>query len=286
MEELIKLTGYSRTTLWRAHSGLEAAGLIDTTRTKRNFGFFAKNKYVLQPCSTDETSQDSACFTDGTSTSIVINKETTTTVTTSNNTIKAINTSCLLGAAGTEEEKMVNHWNEEDDNIGGFGLLEGETDSAHKVKKISKRDPKTRHQRPQDEWTAADVASEFSFRIYSKIQGVPGLINTNALRGALSANRTRFGVTSTIEMEVMERFFADDRNLASIRKFPTKAHGIFLRAITENIQQVVTDLGMDEATLDETPVESYVYASDGKRFDNSMPGRKALERYEAKQERA
>jgi len=292
MEELSNLTGYSRTTLWRAHAGLETAGFIDTTRTKRNFGFYARNRYVLSlgfmdetsqddACFTDGTSQDDACFTDGTSTSNIDIASITTKE--SNNTIKAINTSCLLGAAGTEEEKMVNRWSEEDDNIGGFGLLEGEVPSTQKAKPISKRDPKTRHQRPQDEWTAADVASEFASRIYSKVRGVPGLVNTNALRGALAANRSRFNITATIEMEVMERFFADERNMATIRKAPSNSHGMFLRAITNNVQQVVEDFGMeDNEVVDEPEITSYVYASDGKSFDNSMPGRAALARYEKK----
>lgn len=290
MDELTTLTGYSRTTLWRAHAGLEAAGFIEATRTKRNFGFYAKNRYVLKSGSVDETSLVSACSTDETSTDNIDIQIITTTSTFSNKSIEAINTSCLLGAAGTEEgkkENMVNRWSEDDDNVGGFGLLEGEVPSTQKQKPMSKRDPKTRHMRPQDEWTAADVASEFSFRVYSKIRGIPGLVNTASLRGALAGNRSKFGITAVIEMEVMERFFADERNLNTIRKFPTSAVGMFLRAITTNVQQVVEDLGMEDApVVDETPVASYVYASDGKAFDNSMPGRKSLERYEEKLGRA
>jgi hypothetical protein len=39
---------------------------------------------------------------------------------------------------------------------------------------------------------------------------------------------------------------------------------------------------MDEELEPEAPVQNLVYASDGKAFDNSMPGRASLARYEEK----
>ena len=290
MDSLSDLTGSSRTTIWRDMTGLESHGLVDTHRTKRNLGKFWKNKYqLLAPCFTDETPLevnepvmvDLSCFKNETSTdSNTVLKLTTD--------IKVKNTTYSLGADAPVEKfkevKVVNRWQDEDSEIGGWGLLEPAY--ASKTNKVSKRDPKTRHQRPQEEWTAADVASEFAVRVYDRVRGIPGLVSTKDLRGALAANRARFGVSATIEMAVMEKFFGDERNITAIKTSPRKAHGIFLNFITSNINSVTEEMGMDEAPLDTEIAVEYVYASDGKKFDNSMPGRKALEMYEEKIRRA
>lgn len=290
MESLSDLTGSSRTTIWRDMTGLENHGLVDTHRTKRNLGKFWKNKYqLLLPCFIAETPLeveeivmvDSSCFKSETSTDSnrVVQLLSTT---------KEKNTTYSLGADAPvgkfKELKVVNKWQDEDSEIGGWGLLEPAY--AAKTNKVSKRDPKTRHQRPQEEWTAADVASEFAVRVYDRVRGIPGLVSTKDLRGALAANRARFGVSAIIEMELLEKFFGDERNITSIRTSPRKAHGIFLNFITSNINSVTEEMGMDEAPIDTEIAVEYVYASDGKKFDNSMPGRKALEMYEEKIRRA
>ena len=284
MEDLSGLTGLSRTTIWRDMSGLEDKGLVDTHRTKRNLGKFWKNKYqLLSPCFISETkgvdievSGVLPCLTDETSTADIDITIDTADIT------KVKNTTYSLGARApkSKEVAVVNRWKDDDDDIAGFGLLEDEVQA--KAKQVSKRDPKTRRQRPQEEWTAADVASEFSYRVYDKIRGIPGLVNTNALRGALSANRSRFEVSATLEMELMDRFFGDERNLATIKGSPKKAHGIFLNFITMNITKVTEDLEMTSEDKD----ENYIYASDGKRFDKSMPGRRDLAEHEDKLRRA
>jgi hypothetical protein len=283
MEELGELTGYGRTSLWKALGGLELAGLVATTRTKRNFGKLWRNRYLLlvgvpvqEKVSEPVTSPSSL-----EQTSTHDYSDSVTTMTTMSNI--TLNTSYLMGAAGPEEEeKMVNRWSEDDD-IGGFGLLEGETPAGLKAKPVSKRDPKTRWLRPQEEWTAADMASEFAFRVYDRVRGIPGLVNTKELRGALAANRKRFGITALIEFEVLEKFFGDERNLAMIRKNPKKCHGMFLNAITNKAAEVISELGLEDE-LDTPQSDEYIYASDGKKFDNSMPGRAALERYQNKLE--
>jgi hypothetical protein len=172
---------------------------------------------------------------------------------------------------------MVNKWNEDD----GF-ILGDFSSEPSKTKKVNKRDPKTRHQRPQEEWTPADVASEFSSRIYAKLRGYPGVVNTKELWGALAANRARFHVTAVIELEALDRFMSDERNLVAVRKYPKNAHRMFLNAITNNMNTIVTSMDMEEK-LDKDPESTaeYVYASDGTEFDNSMSGRLELKAYEA-----
>jgi biotin operon repressor len=280
MEELTELTGSSRTTLWRDMTALESHGLVDTVRSKRNLGRLYKNRYkLLFLCFSPETStagtSSTSEYADSISTVSKVNKVTT----------KALSTSYLMGGTAPEEEKMVNKWQDDDDDIAGVGLFLDEAPASQKQVTISKRDPKTRRLRPQEEWTAADVASEFAFRIYDRVRGIPGLINTAALRGLLSANRKKFGVTAVIEMEVMDKFFADERNLALIKRMPKNSHGIFANAITTNLSEVTSKYEMDEP-LDTEEKLDYISASDGRQFDNSMPGRKALERYEEKLRRA
>jgi predicted transcriptional regulator len=258
MEELTKLTGSSRTTLWRALSILTERGLVETTRTKRNLGRLYKNRYRVIKFETSTVGQGSL--------------DSLTTVTDSH--IK--NTSYSFGAEGTEEEPMVNNWKEEDDFM-SFGLIE----EAPLVQKISKADPKTRRLRSQDEWTALDVASEFAFRVYDNIRGVPGIVNTMNLRGALSRNRNKFDINAAIEMSLMDKFFADARNIAAIKRSPKNAIGIFLNFITNNITSARNEVTIEQALAMAEELE-YLYASDGRKFDKSIAGRAALARYEKK----
>jgi hypothetical protein len=285
MEELGTLTGLSRSTLSRAVKNLTSKSWIEVVRTKRNFGMLHNNKYKILRCVTSETSKPKTgplrCVTGDTPTDlykslITINKANT------NKTIKVINTTYLLEGDALKEEKMVNRWSDDDD-LPVMGSLEEDTPKASS---ISKRDPKTRNLRPQDEWTAADVASEFAKRIYAKFPGIPGIVNTTTLRMILSKNRKAHGLNATIEMEAMERFFGDERTMLRVRNSPSASHLMFVKSITNNITNILDDLDMTSEPLDSEPNVSYVYATDGKKFDNSMFGRKALDRYEESLKRA
>ena len=268
MTILEDVTGYSRMQISRALKVLITEKYVTTKRLKRQDGFNHRNVYQLLS-NTDVTvktatpSHSNADVTSTTNKALVIKID------------KALDTTYLMEG----EEKMVNRWHDEDD-IAGVGKLED--DAPVLVKKASKRTGKTRYQRPVEEWSAVDMATEFAYRLYQQIPNTPGIINTAALWGALGKNRKQFGVTAVLEYELMEKFFADQRNIDSLKKAPAYSHAKFLTFITNNIQQVSEDLGMDD-TPEITPVaptDKYVYASDGRRFDNSMPGRAALEIYE------
>jgi hypothetical protein len=159
--------------------------------------------------------------------------------------------------------------------MGGFGLLA----EVKPVEKVSKRSPKTRFQRPQGEWTAMDVASEFSSRVYNSIRGIPGMVNTMNLSGALARNRAKFNITADVEMKLMDKFFGDARNLASIKRTPKNTAGIFLNFITNNITEVTNKVTIEDAFKMADEVE-FLVASDGTKFDKSMPGRVELAEYE------
>jgi hypothetical protein len=120
--------------------------------------------------------------------------------------------------------------------------------------------------------------------MYQKINNAPAMINTAELRGALAAYRKRYNTNATIEMSIMEKFFGDARIWSDAKKTPHFAHKIFLRLITTDTADVLETLGMGEEVSAPTTqvLKKYVYASDGTRFSNSVPGRANLARYEEK----
>lgn len=296
MEELGILTHYSRETLRVAVRGLENRGLVTTKRTKRNLGKLYKNEYQLVQknlASDDEKQENLASPLEVFSQKFLASTAGTddTGITGTNSKSIVLNTTYLIPSdarkGNFKEVKLVNKWQEDGDDIGGFGLLDGEVQASLKPVPVSKRNPKTRWQRPQDDWTPADVATEFSYRMYQKINNAPAMINTSELRGALAAYRKRYNTNATIEMEVMQKFFGDARIWIEAKKAPHFSHKIFLREITKSTAEVLDELGMN----DETEVVSseersiYLFASDGTRFGNSVPGRINLKNYEEKLKR-
>jgi hypothetical protein len=282
MEELTQVTGYSRTTLFRTLSGLTDNNLIKTVRTKRNLGKLSYNKYQIvlgfkseilkpSPSFNPETWVSEPGFKSETSTADYIATKVTTTNIDINN-IKITNIA--------KEATVVSKWKDDDDEIGGFGLLEGEVPSSQKAKPASKRDPKTRFQRPQEDWTAFDVAAEFSSRLYDEIRGIPGIIPTTQLGKILATFRQKYSFTSVVELEVLERFATDPNNAPLVRKDPGSAYKLYLHALMTQSGKVINELGMNDE-FEQKP-EKNIYASDGRRFDNSMPGRASLARYEEK----
>ena len=296
MEELGILTKYSRETLRVAVRSLEDRGLITTRRTKRNLGKLYKNEYQLiqeNLASEDEKQENLASPAEVFAQKFLASTAGTDDIGIPSTNSKSIvlNTTYLIPSEAREEKfkevKLVNKWQDDGDDIVGFGLLDGEVQASLKPVPVSKRNPKTRWQRPQDDWTPADVATEFSYRMYQKINNAPAMINTAELRGALAAYRKRYNTNATIEMSVMEKFFGDTRIWGQAKKAPHFSHKIFLRLITTETANVMDELGMDDAVAEVAkPARAqYVYASDGKKFDNSIPGRVRLAKYEEKLER-
>ena len=284
METLSDLTGSSRTTIWRDMSGLEAKGLVDTHRTKRNFGKFFKNKYqLLSPCFKSESREVeikelvvSPCFNSETSTASRV---------TISNTSKVLvkNTSYSLGGdapvEGFKEIKLVNAWSDDDD-MPGFGLLDSEIAAKQVPKKVGKARPVNRMMRSEDLWNAQDVATEFGMMLYQHCKAHTGPVDSNSLRVILNTYRKRYNLTSVIELEVLRRMFADESAVAQIRKAPERGYKIYLSWLVNHVNQTAN--GVKEAQVDTKKTSEYVYASDGSEFDNSMSGRLDLAQYEEK----
>ena len=284
MDELSELTDLHRSTLSRTMKSLAEQNFVKVKRTKRNEGKLSYNIYVPMQCLPSETlvreepkKVEQPCAP----------SETSTTIYTSLSKLnKTINTTYLLSDSvtkTTKEKKVVNRWNDDDD-VAGVGLFDFEEKSKEPQVKIRKNDPKTRNLRPRNEWTAADVASEFAVRIYAKIPNTPGIVNTAELRGILSRNRKAYNVTAEIEMEAMDRFFEDTRAMHRIMLDPYKSHLKFIAALQSKYSKLRTQVTGEELDVKvDTPAQvRYLVATDGRQFDNSMPGRLALEKYEAK----
>jgi len=256
MVDLGILTGFGRTKLSQTVSTLKEHGVIQVIRTKRNYGKLFTNRYrIIERTSTANNTDKE------------LPKNKSISVYLSNNV------SCGCSDPSCKGYD-VNKW-QDDDDFGAVGLFEGEKEQ----KAISKKDPKTRHLRPQEEWTSADVASEFGAKLRSKFTHIPGLVNVASLRPILAKYRKEYGLTPLVELEVMEMMFGDNRILDRIKKEPHNAYRVFLKMLSTHHDKALANLGLDE--VDQSEPDLYVYASDGTRFDNSMPGRADLRAYEA-----
>lgn len=285
--DLARYTQCSEESVRRGLRGLEKVNLIETVRTKRNLSKFSFSHYsLISPSHKTVGRQESPSH------KIVGSTAGTGNISITSTYLKVNKTTSYLVPDGTKEEKrspfiLVNRW-KDDDEVGGFGLFEDEAVAKTSGPAISKRDPKTRNQRPQEEWTAADVASEFSSRVYRVIPGVPNLVSTDKVRGALSRMRKEYDSNALIELEIMKMFFEDPWIQREGPDKPQFIVGRFLKSFAAHYDQALKNLGLPERksstrpNIDNIVTEDFVYASDGRRFDNSMPGRLALSQYEDK----
>jgi len=277
MVVLGELTGYTRESLRLAIRSLEKKDLVATLRKKRNGGKLSRNIYTLYPCQENLASTgDSHISKPGV-----------------NVFLYDLNSHSGHVTMPNQKEIIVERWKPKgedttgDDEIGGVGLFADEKPAAVKHKlSTDKRDPKTRGRRPEEEWTPADVAVEFSYQLAKKYPYLPGLLNTGQLRGALAANRKKFGITAVIELEILRMFMGDPSKHRLDQ--PKLIYKYFLRMFTTHMDKALSNLGMPtrnqlaNVDIDTEPVDLYLYASDGRTFDNSMYGRKALAEYEKK----
>lgn len=290
MEELAILTNRGPENVRRALRGLEKHGLVVTVRTKRNLGKLYKNRYTLPHCTVEELVPEDTLVhstvgsTGGQVVPVSINGSNS-----SNDRTSRVDTTYLSveGSAPHLEKKeipVVNRWQDDDDDLAGVGLLEGEV-PASKAKRVvsDKRKPATRGKRPVAEWTSYDMATEFSYRLGRKFPMIPGLVNVKNLAGALAKNRKAYGITAEFEMEVMNLFFGDERRWRSAEEAPHLIHGKYLRMFTTHFDEVMNNLGLAQTNgvVAEVAQQEYIYSSDGRKFDDSLLGRKALARHEA-----
>jgi len=178
-----------------------------------------------------------------------------------------------------EIQVPMRRYEDDGDNLTGFGLVEPKDAPQPKIRKS---DPKTRGRRPEHEWTAMDVAAEFSFQVGRKYPLLPGTVSVKSLSGALAKFRKQYETNALIELELLRLFMADENNFKNIGDEAPFLYKMFLASFGKKMNQARDNLGLNKITakLDTTPSSATISASDGRTFQNSISGRAQLERHE------
>ena len=270
-------------TVRRGLIALEEAGFIKRTRTKRANGYRGVDLLdITSPSGTLESHSlgDANVHTshDYRSRSHITNKPLVPNSKDSNQLKDIRNTE---GVSMKEIRVPMRKWEDDSDNLAGFGLVE-ERDAPQP--KIRKSDPKTRGKRPEHEWTPMDVAAEFSYRVGKRYPLLPGTVNVRQLSGALSKFRKQYQTTALVELELLKLFMADERNFHNIGDEAPHLYKLYLASFGKKMNQARENLGLNKvnAKVDTSVKVSTLTASDGKVFQNSLSGRAQLERYEKK----
>ena len=180
----------------------------------------------------------------------------------------------------TKEIKVpMRKWEDDGDSLAGFGLVEPK-DAPQPV--IRKSDPKTRGKRPEHEWTAMDVAAEFSYQVGRKYPLLPGTVSVKQLSGALRKFRTQYGTTPLVELELLRLFMGDERNFKDIGDEAPLLYKKYLASFGTKMNQARENLGLNKVTakMETTKASDRLTSSDGRTFQNSLSGRAQLERHE------
>lgn len=268
-------------TIRSALQGLEAASLIETFQTKRANGYQGRKKITVK-----NYQQESELVKNyRTSHDYVTNSHpsylATRPLVPNSHSSKA---SYKLKESETEgftkEIKVpMRKWEDDGDNLAGFGLVEPKDAPQPKIRKS---DPKTRGKRPEHEWTAMDVAAEFSYQVGRKYPLLPGTVSVKQLSGALRKFRTQYGTTPLIELELLRLFMQDERNFKDIGDEAPHLYRKYLASFGTKMNQARENLGLNKVTakIETTQASGTLSASDGRVFQNSLSGRAQLERHE------
>jgi hypothetical protein len=135
------------------------------------------------------------------------------------------------------------------------------------------RDCRTRARRPVEGWTTWDVAAEFAERLAKRYPLKPLLINQKTLASALLPMRSKYNSNAKVEMILLEQFFGDRSDLKRVVDQPQKIIGTFLNTFKTDLEKV---LKIVEREDDE---DSYLFADDGTRFENTMRGLMCVRRH-------
>jgi DNA-binding MarR family transcriptional regulator len=267
LDELGLLTDLKREALRRAIRGLEGHGVLRTERRKRNLGYKSYNRYFVgEHLENEALVEEEQCLEKEASTVDCLTIDSVNYL-----TVVKKNTSYSFAKTGGKMHYTRGEDTSGDDNIGGFGLFEEEV-AKPKGRPVSKKDPNTRLWRSEEEWTPTDVAYEFTRMLAKKNPMTPGLVNANKLAGALRGYRAKGYTTAVIELALVRQFFEDPYNYRDALENSGAIIGRFLNTFKTDLSQV----GVSEVS----DIDEFVYASDGRQFDNSIAGRKSMQRHE------
>lgn len=286
-DSLAELTGYSTESLRRAFRGLEAKGLLVTSRTRRNLGKYFVNTYRLTAELPHKAvgwteSQEELPHKDLGSTA-VYDELTLATGSQSLAVVSKTRYARLTLARDArkvrkEDSKMVNRYVDDFEGGGVGGLLPDDI--------AAKEDPWQKKSVPNSRKTA----TEFAARLRKANPYTPGLVNILKFSIMLSKYRKEHSVPYEVERAVVDLWFEDPRNSEGIESLtPEKLMAKFLAFYRSNIRAAyvlasVPWPGDDSSATVISPVSAgtTIYASDGSPFPDSPGGRKHLAEYEAR----
>ena len=269
-------------TIRSALQGLEASGLIETSQTKRANGYQGRKKITVKNYQQEE---QKLVENYRTSHDYVTNSHpsylATRPLVPNSHSSKASYKLKESETEGFTKEIRVpmRRWEDDGDSLAGFGLVEPKDAPQPKIRKS---DPKTRGKRPEHEWTAMDVAAEFSYQVGRKYPLLPGTVSVKSLSGAIRKFRSQYGTTPLIELELLRLFMQDERNFKDIGDEAPHLYKKYLASFGTKMNQARENLGLNKVTarIETTPASGTLTASDGRVFQNSLSGRAQLERHE------
>lgn len=289
---LTEITGVSESTLTRAFRDLEQHGYLVTTRTRKGFNKFAFNEYRVLLGPKDEPVESNwdllgapnprtaslnvgvedsnlpvfVSLKDEQSTAVPGNSETLTTSTNNQNKeiLRISNQSVKKRKVKNSGTKQIFNTSKKNSKIWAFTP--------------DPKDFNTRALRPKGSWSNWDIAAEFADRLHARYPDRPALINKTRLAKALLPMRSPYNSTPELELALIDWFFDDNHKVGLAEREPEKVLGTFLNMFKTNMEKARSAVAYAARYAD---VPDWVYASDGKRFDNSMPGRFALKEYES-----
>ena len=268
-------------TIRSALQGLEREGLIDTVQTKRANGYQGRKKITVknyqQEAELVKNYRTSHDYVTNSHPSYIATRPLVPNSHSSKASYK-LKESETVGF--TKEIRVpMRKWEDDGDSLAGFGLVEPKDAPQPKIRKS---DPKTRGKRPEHEWTAMDVAAEFSYQVGRKYPLLPGTVSVKSLSGAIRKFRSQYGTTPLIELELLRLFMQDERNFKDIGDEAPHLYKKYLASFGTKMNQARENLGLNKVTarIETTPASGTLIASDGRVFQNSLSGRAQLERHE------
>lgn len=268
-------------TIRSALQGLEREGLIETVQTRRANGYQGRKKITVKNYQQEtelvknyRTSHD---YVTNSHPSYIATRPLVPNSHSSKASYK-LKESETVGF--TKEIRVpMRKWEDDGDTLAGFGLIEPKDAPQPKIRKS---DPKTRGKRPEHEWTAMDVAAEFSYQVGRKYPLLPGTVSVKSLSGALRKFRSQYGTTPLIELELLRLFMQDERNFKDIGDEAPHLYKKYLASFGTKMNQARENLGLNKITakVETTQASGTLSASDGRVFQNSLSGRAQLERHE------
>lgn len=283
-KELAAHIGVSESTLTRAFRDLESKNYLETQRIRKGFNKFSYNIYRVTIESSELESQTipSPVTMSNTSTPAMISLS----LKDEQSTADMVTNKYLVSQVSNKGKEILRissptgRLPHRETNIEGKpgSVVSPGLDSTIPAS-LNPKDFRTRGRRPVESWTHWDVAAEFAYLLQRRYPDVPLLIDKKRLAKALLPMRANYGSTAAIEMKLVEWFFDDRYKLRVAESQPHKIIGTFLNTFKTDLEKARRAV---ESDMENEGRSEFVYASDGKAFDNSIPGRRRLERYEEK----